>query len=221
MKDKDGNLIGFEVEVAKRLGSDMGIEVEFIQTKWSELIPSLIRKKFDVIIGGMSIRESRKKLINFTIPYDYQGDFIVANRKLSFSYDKLDDFNQSGVTIAVKSGSKSEDICKKFFPNAHIRRFEGFPQMFNVLISGGAHAGVVNESLATFQAIKNPGNLFTPISEPLDPEPVGMGVRKEDQALLNFLNYWIAKSETEKWLNSRHQYWFKTRDWEVLLSKSN
>ncbi len=221
MKDKDGSLIGFEVDVAKKLGSDMGIEVEFFPTRWAGIIPSLISKKFDVIIAGMSITENRKKKVNFTIPYYYSGNSIVANKKLSYSYKKLDDFNQSGVTIFVRPGTTSEAICKKLFPNARIRRYEDESQMIRALINGKAHAAVVNEVLAAFQAIKYSDHLFTPISEVLDPVPVGMAVRKEDKALLNLLNSWIAKSETKKWLSYRHQYWFKTLEWEGLLSKSN
>jgi polar amino acid transport system substrate-binding protein len=217
MQDKNGSLIGFEVDVAEKLGSDLGIEVEFVPTKWAGIIPSLISKKFDVIIAGMSILEKRKKSVNFTTPYDYQGSLIVANRKLSHSYDKLDDFNQSGVTIAVRLGTTSEVTCKKLFPNAQIRRFEDEYQMFNALINGKVHAGVAVTPIANFQAIRNSAHLFIPINELLDPQPIGMAVRKEDKALLNFLNSWISKSETEKWLNNRHQYWFNTLDWEGLL----
>ena len=53
MKDKQGQLIGFEIDVAERLAQDMGVKVEFIPTAWSGIIPALLTGKFDVIIGGM------------------------------------------------------------------------------------------------------------------------------------------------------------------------
>ncbi|MDT8273609.1 MAG: transporter substrate-binding domain-containing protein, partial [Desulfomonilia bacterium] len=59
MKDKEGNLIGFEIDVAQRLARDMGVDVEFIPTKWSGIIPALLTGKFDIIIGGMGIRPER------------------------------------------------------------------------------------------------------------------------------------------------------------------
>ena len=55
MRDKQGDLIGFEIDVATKVAEDMGVEVEFVPTAWSGIIPSLLAKKFDVIIGGMSI----------------------------------------------------------------------------------------------------------------------------------------------------------------------
>ena len=73
MKDKTGELIGFEIDVARRLAEDMGVKVEFVPTKWSGIIPALLTGKFDVIIGGMGILPSRNLKVNFTNPYDYYG----------------------------------------------------------------------------------------------------------------------------------------------------
>ena len=53
MRDKEWNLIGFEFDVATKVAADMGVDVEFVPTAWSGIIPALIAKKFDVIIGGM------------------------------------------------------------------------------------------------------------------------------------------------------------------------
>ncbi len=42
MKDKTGELVGFEIDVARRLAADMGIKVEFVPTKWSGIVPALL-----------------------------------------------------------------------------------------------------------------------------------------------------------------------------------
>ena len=57
MNDKEGNLIGFEIDVARELAKDMGVKIDFVPTKWSGIIPSLLTVKFYVIIGGMCITE--------------------------------------------------------------------------------------------------------------------------------------------------------------------
>ena len=82
MRDKQGDLIGFEIDVATKLAKDMGVEVEFVPTAWSGIIPSLIAKKFDVIIGGMSITAQRNMTVNFTTPYAHSGQMMAANKKL-------------------------------------------------------------------------------------------------------------------------------------------
>ena len=56
MRDKTGKLIGFEIDVATRLASDMGVKVEFVPTKWDGIIPALLSGKFDVHGGPQRTR---------------------------------------------------------------------------------------------------------------------------------------------------------------------
>ena len=55
MKDKNGKLIGFEIDVATRLAEDIGVKVEFLPTAWSGIIPALLTGKFDVINNNVSL----------------------------------------------------------------------------------------------------------------------------------------------------------------------
>lgn len=55
MQDKNGDFIGFEVDVARRLARDLGVELQLVPTRWSGIIPALLADKFDIIIGSMSV----------------------------------------------------------------------------------------------------------------------------------------------------------------------
>ena len=71
MHDKDGNLIGFEIDVAKKIARDLGVEVEFYPDEFRYLIPDLLDNRFDVIISNLSISTNRAMQVNFsarTIP---------------------------------------------------------------------------------------------------------------------------------------------------------
>jgi len=57
MRDKNGELIGYEIDVAKQLAEDMKVKAEFVPTAWDGIIPALLAGKFDVVIGGMSITQ--------------------------------------------------------------------------------------------------------------------------------------------------------------------
>jgi len=52
MKDKKGEFVGFEIDVARQLAKDMGVDVEFVPTKWSGIIPALLTGKFESLSGG-------------------------------------------------------------------------------------------------------------------------------------------------------------------------
>lgn len=217
MQDKGGNFVGFEIDVANRLAQDMGIKTEFIPTKWSGIIPALLTGKFDIIIGGMGIRPERNLKVNFSIPYDHTGMSIVAHRKLATGFKKLADFNNPGVSVAVRTGTTAAAAVKQFLPKAKARLFDDESQAVQELLLGRVHAVVASAPLPAFQAIANPDRLFLPLKEDFTREPIGFAIRKGDFDSLNFLDNWIRTVEAEGWLKERKRYWFETKDWEKLI----
>ena len=83
MKSKNGDFIGFEIDVARELAKDMGVEPQFVPTKWDGILPALLTGKFDIIIGGMGVLPERNLKANFSIPYEYSGMSIVANKTVA------------------------------------------------------------------------------------------------------------------------------------------
>lgn len=214
MRDKEGNLIGFEVDVANRLAKDMGVNIEFIPTKWSGIIPALLTGKFDVVIGGMGIRPDRNLKVNFTIPYDYSGQSIMAHKELAKDFKSLEDFNKPEVSIAARIGTTAASAAQKYMPKAQLKLFDDESQAVQELLNGRVHAMVASAPLPAFQVIKNPDKLFLPLEDSFTREPNGFAIRKSDLDTLNFFDNWIRFVEAEGWLKERKEYWFGTRDWE-------
>jgi polar amino acid transport system substrate-binding protein len=217
MKDKTGKLIGFEIDVANRLAQDTGVEIEFVPTKWAGIIPALLTGKFDVIIGGMGILPQRNLKVNFTIPYDYSGMSIVANKQLAAGFTRLEEFNRPEVKIAARLGSTAEMAVRKYMPQAKLQLFDDESQVIQELRSGRVHAMVASAPLPTYLALENPKVLFLPLPETFTKEPIGFAVRKGDVDTLNYFNNWIRVVEAEGWLKERKQYWFNTKEWEKQL----
>ena len=214
MRDKTGELIGFEIDVATRLAADMGVEVEFVPTKWSGIIPALLTGKFDVIIGGMGILPQRNLKVNFTIPYDVSGMSIVAHRELAAGFKSLEDFNRPDVVISVRLAATPAAAAKRFIPDAQVRQFDDESQAFQELLNGRAHAVVASAPTPAYMALKYPYRLFLPLKETFTTEPIGFAVRKSDFDTINFFNNWITVVKAEGWLKERKHYWFETVDWE-------
>lgn len=217
MKDKTGKLIGFEIDIARQLAADMGTKLEFVPTKWAGIIPALLTGKFDVIIGGMSVRPDRNLKVNFTLPYDYAGQSIVANKKIATGFKRLADFNRPNVTIAARLGSTAADAANKYMPAAQKKFFDDEAQVIQEVLNGRAHAAVASAPLPAFQAIKYPDQLFLPVTGTFTKEPIGFALRKGDFDTLNYFNNWIRVTEAKGWLAERKHYWFETKDWEDLL----
>ncbi len=121
MRDKNGELIGYEIDVAKQLAEDMKVKAEFVPTAWDGIIPALLAGKFDVVIGGMSITPERNLTVNFTLPYANSGIHLVANKELAAGFKSLEDFNKPDVVLAVRRGATPATVAKRLMPKATLR----------------------------------------------------------------------------------------------------
>jgi polar amino acid transport system substrate-binding protein len=215
-KDKDGNLVGFEVDVAKKLAEDMGVEVEFVPTEWSGIIPALLTGKFDVIIGGMGITTERALKVNFSIPYEYSGMDVVVNQEMLPGVTSLEELNSEDIIIAVRLGATPVAAAEKFTPNAQLHQFDTDEAVIQDVLNGNAHAAFSSAPKPAFWAADYPDVLYRPLGgELFTHEPNAFAVRKGDPDTLFFFNSWIRQNED--WLKERADYWYGTKDWEHLL----
>jgi polar amino acid transport system substrate-binding protein len=217
MKDKQGNLIGFEIDVAKKLAEDIGVKIEFVPTAWSGIIPALLTGKFDVIIGGMGITSKRNLKVNFTIPYDYSGMSMVAHKVKARGFSSINDFNKENIIIAARMGTTAEQAARKYMPMAKLKLFDNESQILQELNLGRVHAFVSSAPMPVFYALKFPGKLFVPIKENFTKEPIGFAMKKSDHDTLNFLNNWILNMHASGFLKEKKAYWFESKAWESLV----
>ena len=219
MRDKKGDLIGFEIDVASKLAEDMGVEVEFVPTAWSGIIPALLAKKFDVIIGGMSITPQRNLTVNFTTPYAHSGQMMAANTKLASNYTTMDDFNQASVTIACRRGATPCKAAQKLFPKSTLRQFDDDAQAFQEVVNGNAHAMISSAPKPRFWSEAYPNDVFVAFDgENLTRGNEGFALRKGDADAMNFFSNWIVVNTSSGWLKERHDFWFKNRSaWKDMV----
>ena len=217
MQDKNGEYIGFEVDVAKRLAKDLGVDIELVPTRFSGIVPALLANKFDIIIGSLSVTPERNLKGNFTIPYDYATIEAVASKEKTKGLKFPDDYNKSDIIIAVRSGGTPAILARKMFPNATLRLFDDEAPAVQDVIAGRSHIMLSSAPLPAFETLKNPDVLYQPTKEALAKQPVGFLVRKGDPDSLNVLDNWIRLVEDEGWLKEKRDYWFKSRDWESLV----
>jgi len=215
-KDKEGNLIGFEVDVATKVAQDMGVEVEFVPTEWSGIIPALLTGKFDIIIGSMSITAERALKVNFSDPYSWSGIDVVVNKNMLPNVTSLEELNKEDVIIAVRLGATPAQAATKYCPNAELHQFDTDEAVLQDVLNGNAHAAFSSSPTPAFWATDYPDVLYRPLGgEMLMMQPAGFALRKGDPDALNFFNAWILVNQ--EWLKEREAYWFGSKDWEPLL----
>ncbi len=209
----DGELVGFEIDVANKLASDIGVEVEFARTNWTYIISSLIAEDFDAIVSGMTILPSRNLRINFTAPYNHTGIYLVANTAQTAGMEMLGDFNSSEVRIGTRRGASSIPAIRNVFPDAMIELYDTDTKVLDAVVAGDVDAAAAFATTGSTWVEANPDTLHLPSEEAFASEALAMGVRKGDLDILNFLNGWIAVNEANGWLEQRRQYWFEGTEW--------
>ncbi|KJR21290.1 amino acid ABC transporter substrate-binding protein [Vibrio navarrensis] len=218
MRNKQGELIGFEIDVAKRLAADSGWKVEFVPTAWDGIIPALLAKKFDVIIGGMSVTPERSKSVLFTAPYSHSGVQIAASKTLAADFTSMEKFNSRRVNIAARRGAFTVQVARETFPKATILQFDDDAQAFQEVINGNAHAVIASSPKPEHETIKHSDKLFLPFSERLAKGNEAFAVRLGEEDKKAFFDTWIQARMADGWLQQRYEYWFSTLDWQDQIA---
>jgi len=218
MRDKNGELIGFELDVGAKLAEDMDVEAEFIPTAWDGIIPALVSGKFDVIISGMTTTPQRNLTINFTNPYAYSGLTILANTEMTEGM-ALEDFNSSDITFAARRGATPATLIAEMFPEAELLLFDEDGASTQEVLNGKAHATMASEPTPSSEARRYPDKLNVPFDTAFSATGESFGLRKGDPDALNFFNNWININTRNGWLKSRNDYWFRGEDWADQVSE--
>ncbi len=217
MRDKNGELIGFELDVGKKLAEDMGVEAEFIPTSWDGIIPALVSGKFDAIISGMTTTPQRNLTINFTDPYAYSGLTILANTKMTAGLATIEDYNSEDVIFAARRGATPAALIPQMFPKAELLLFDEDGASTQEVLNGKAHATMASEPTPSSEARRYPDVLNVPFNTAFSATGEAFGIRKGDPDAINFFNNWINMHTKNGWLKERHDYWFRGDEWSDMV----
>ena len=78
--DSTGYAGGYDVQIAKKIADELGMELVIVKTDWEGLIPGLTSGILDLIIAGMSPTDERKEVIDFS-DYYYESDLVIVVKK--------------------------------------------------------------------------------------------------------------------------------------------
>jgi len=213
MRDKNGDLVGFELDVGQRLADDMGVEAEFIPTSWDGIIPALVAGNFDVIISGMTVTPQRNLTVNFSTPYAYSGMTILSNTAMTEGMS-LEDYNDESITFSARRGATPANVIAEMFPKAELLLFDDDGASTQEVLNGNAHATMASEPGPSDDARRNPETLSVPFDQAFEAGGEGFAMRKGDSDALAFFNSWITWRTNTGWLKERHDYWFRGDEWK-------
>ena len=197
-RTSDGELAGYDVDVAKGVSENIGAEVEFVCQKWDGMIPALLANKFDLIVASMSITDKRSERIDFSSPYRISVGRLVGRKSDNFNLFNADDsvnadgFN--GIKVGLERSSTYENWMIAKVPNANILRYDNNEAMYLDLQNGRTDMIMTNPMKAYLKFLsKEDGAGYEFVSPALNETEyfgvgVGIGLRKGNDKLRTRIN---------------------------------
>jgi len=146
-----GHLIGFEVEVADAVARELGVRAEFVQNDWSNLVPSLERGSFDVVMNGLEVTPARADTVLFTRPYFIFSAQLVTRRNdpEASSLDALE-----GHRVGTLASSFSWDLLRE--RPLEVVAYEGTEEPYADLRAGRVDGVLLDDIIATRYGLVHP-----------------------------------------------------------------
>jgi polar amino acid transport system substrate-binding protein len=213
MRDAEGELTGFEIDVANKVAADMRVRAQIVVYEFDELIPALEAGEIDIIAAGLAIKSERALRVNFSRPYAASGIALATNTTRTSSVQRFEELDVETVKIAAVENSVAVALARRLLPNASLVLFESTEEASAALVEGSVDAYLEDEPVPTFLALEHAATIDLPLARPLLQAQAGFAVSKGDVDFLAFLNAWIIEREDDTWLPTTQRYWFNSLEW--------
>lgn len=202
----DGDRIGLEVDILKRMADLLGVKLEFVIVNWDGIIPALVSNKFDIIWSAMTVTPERALKVNFSDPYLTVGQIILYNSKKYGVPPTVKELNTRDTRIAVQLGSTGAEAANRLLSQAQIFTFETIDESAFQVASGRADAMIFDSIYARFVAKKYEQLAVT--DELLTSEDFGVAIAKGDLESLQWINTFIQWLKTTGTIAELEKTWF-------------
>ena len=195
---------GYEIDVCTLMAKDLGVEIEWVEMPFAQLVPGMLADKFDWSGIGLTITPTRAKSVRFVDETLYTEDSILLIKK-GFVLKKSEDLNSPNVTIAVPLGSAQGAAARLLWPKAQFRDLGQGAAALDVA-SGRSTASLTAAWLAVPFIEQNPsvriwegGTIIHDIDTFMVPDG--------DEKTSYWISNWMRYSESHRLLDALWKQW--------------
>jgi glutamine transport system substrate-binding protein len=194
---------GFDMDLVRAIGKQMGRKVEIQNMGFDALIPALKSGNIDVAMSGMSITDERKKAVDMSDPY-YTSGLTIVVRQDDNSIKSLNDLN--GKTIAVQIGTTGAAKAGKV-PNAVVKTFDTNSAVFLELNNKNADAVIIDAPVAAYYLNSEGKGKAKMVGEKMEAEDYGAAFAKGSKLTAEF-NKALAELKKNGEYDKIYAKWF-------------
>jgi len=201
----DGEHTGYDVDVAKMVAADMGVEVELVPVTSANRIPYLTSGKVDLVISSMGVKPERAEVINFSNAYAPFFWAVYAPADLPVSSVEDAAAYKVGATLGTLEEIAYTDAAGGDATN--IQRFDDQATTVQAFTTGQIDLIVTGNAIAAGIIASNPEmNVESKIV--LQQSPCHIGVRRGEEGLLNWVNAFVYTHTLNGDLDKLSVKWF-------------
>jgi len=212
-KDKNGKLIGLEVELARILAASMGVKAKIVTKPFPELLPSLEKGDVDMVISGVTITPERNSRVAFAGPYFSSGKSLLTKSSKLADAEDADEINAKDIRLAALGGSTSEQFVKDVIPKAELQVVESYDEGIEMLKNDKTDGLVADFPFCVVAALRNEAAGLDTLAEPFTYEPIGIALPGNDPLLTNAVQNFLNTMRGSGALLELKAAWFLDSEW--------
>ena len=203
--DENGEYQGYDVYFARRIGEDLGVEVNFVSTEAASRVEYLETGKVDIVLANFTVTPERTEKVDFALPYMNVALGVVSpDSRVITDLSELTADDQ----VIVITGTTAEDYLVKNNPEIRLQKFDTYANAKTALENGSAAAWANDNTEVIAYALQNEGYTVG-IPSLGSQDTIAPAVSKGNETLLNWINDEIKALAAEQFFH---------RDYEATLT---
>jgi len=203
-----GELVGFDIDMAKAMAETMGVKLELKSLPFDQLIPALEQGTVDVVLSNMTMTVDRNMRVAFAGPYFVSGKCLITKEREIAQADEPEDLKEADVKIAVVKDTTSENFVKELLPQARRIPVENVDKGTNMVAKGEANAFLTDFPICLSVMKRYPDSGFQSVVSLLTYEPIGIALPANDPLLMNLAMNFIDRAENVGLMQGLVLKWF-------------
>lgn len=204
--DDKNEIVGFDVDLSKKLAEMLGVELEVVKVGSPDRIPFVSTGKIDYVMGAMTRTPARAKIIDFTVPAHTEVFGVLTTEGKPYeSYKDLDD---PGVTLVQVRGTTPLKFIAENIPQAKVLLLDNYPDVVRALAQGRGDALLDVVDFVGEHMNKHRNTKWKVVEAPVNVYFCSLGVAKGNDSLRNWLNIALFDLHRTGFIDETWKKWF-------------
>jgi polar amino acid transport system substrate-binding protein len=191
MRDRQGKIVGFEIDIVQALANAMGLELSLEVRPFPELLPALERGETDMVIAGLTMTPERNARVAFAGPYFVSGMSLLTRNREIAEVQEIGALDVAGRRYLVLASSTSEGFARELLPQTQIITTPDYESAVQMLIDGQADAMLAEHLICSLEAWRRPDAGLIAMETPFTVEPLGIALPPDAPLLLNLVENYL------------------------------